>query len=239
VARREIEQSLVAERRLAALFERIWNLSRLETEKVIERGGSAAEIRRAVLGELRKSSVRLQIRAIGRTVEASLRKQLKKLIGVSLPKDLPGLAEYMKTWEAETIAAMRAMLVGARKDAVHLDAWPSLTELAGRARAGGATAAEATRSLGRAAAHAVRRVRSAARSRVLSLGGSANRVVQTALGIERYKWVTRGDGRVRQSHRRLSGTIQRWDRPPRISPGRRGHPGDDYNCRCIAVPVMG
>jgi hypothetical protein len=48
---------------------------------------------------------------------------------------------------------------------------------------------------------------------------------------ERYVWETRGDAKVRLSHRRNEGKIFRWDTPPPT-----GHPGQDYNCRCLALP---
>jgi len=50
---------------------------------------------------------------------------------------------------------------------------------------------------------------------------------------ERYVWETRGDSKVRLSHRRNEGKIYRWDTPPPT-----GHPGQDYNCRCLALPFV-
>lgn len=51
-------------------------------------------------------------------------------------------------------------------------------------------------------------------------------------GFGRYVWVTRRDDRVRPDHARLDGGIFRWDDPPVVDlrSGRRGHPGQDYNC---------
>ena len=47
-----------------------------------------------------------------------------------------------------------------------------------------------------------------------------------------YEWRTRGDGRVRSSHRENDGQVFSWDNPPPT-----GHPGEDYGCRCRAIPV--
>jgi SPP1 gp7 family putative phage head morphogenesis protein len=56
------------------------------------------------------------------------------------------------------------------------------------------------------------------------------------LGIQRYKWVSSRDERVRRRHRELDGTIQRWDLPPESDTnGRRAHPGVPWNCRCTAT----
>jgi SPP1 gp7 family putative phage head morphogenesis protein len=46
-----------------------------------------------------------------------------------------------------------------------------------------------------------------------------------------YIWRTRGDNKVRASHTANNGKLFAWDNPPPT-----GHPGEDYNCRCIAEP---
>ena len=45
---------------------------------------------------------------------------------------------------------------------------------------------------------------------------------------------------MRKDHKRLNGKIFSWNDPPVIDTrtGRRGHPGDDYQCRCVAIPVF-
>jgi len=52
-------------------------------------------------------------------------------------------------------------------------------------------------------------------------------------GVSRYKWVTVGDDRVREEHAARNGKIFRWDTPP-----SDGHPGQPYNCRCEAQPMI-
>lgn len=61
-----------------------------------------------------------------------------------------------------------------------------------------------------------------------------------AAGIKKYRWVVTHDARLRDDHADLDGEIFSWDEPPIIDTktGRRGHPGEDYNCRCLAVPVL-
>ena len=74
--------------------------------------------------------------------------------------------------------------------------------------------------------------------------GKLNRQItqhqQQSCGVSRYEWSDAGDSRVRADHRRLNGKIFSWNAPPIIDTrtGRRGHPGDDYQCRCIALPVF-
>ena len=63
---------------------------------------------------------------------------------------------------------------------------------------------------------------------------------QTEAGVEEYVWSTCRDHRVRSRHRELHGKTFRWDDPPVVDQktGRRCHPGEDYRCRCVAIPVF-
>lgn len=59
------------------------------------------------------------------------------------------------------------------------------------------------------------------------------------IGAESYIWKTAGDYKVRPSHRRLAGTVQRWDDPPLSDlPDYHSHPGQVFNCRCLALPII-
>jgi SPP1 gp7 family putative phage head morphogenesis protein len=78
------------------------------------------------------------------------------------------------------------------------------------------------------------RARLIATDQTLTLNSSMTRHRQMSSGIERYRWVTMRDDRVRESHQELDGTIQRWDDPP-----SEGHPGEPVNCRCRASPIYG
>jgi SPP1 gp7 family putative phage head morphogenesis protein len=78
-----------------------------------------------------------------------------------------------------------------------------------------------------------------ARDQVLKLNGQLTQTRQQNAGITQYIWRTSGDERVRESHSALDGTVQAWASPPVISDdGRTGHPGDDYQCRCTADPIL-
>lgn len=67
----------------------------------------------------------------------------------------------------------------------------------------------------------------------------------TEAGIKHYKWkcvVGSPAHPVRPSHLALDGKIFRWDDPPittaKGEPIRRNNPGQDYNCRCMAIPII-
>lgn len=60
------------------------------------------------------------------------------------------------------------------------------------------------------------------------------------MGFNKFIWRTITDGRERELHKQLNGTVWRYDNPPIIDErtGNRGLPGQTYNCRCEAVPYM-
>jgi SPP1 gp7 family putative phage head morphogenesis protein len=58
-------------------------------------------------------------------------------------------------------------------------------------------------------------------------------------GLEKYIWSTSDDVRVRPFHARLDGKTYLWESPPIVdNDGNRKHPGEDFNCRCLAIPVL-
>jgi SPP1 gp7 family putative phage head morphogenesis protein len=64
-------------------------------------------------------------------------------------------------------------------------------------------------------------------------------------GVEEYVWYcVAGSPKhpVRPSHKVLQGKVFRWDDPPVTTmpgePERRNNPGEDYNCRCYARPLV-
>lgn len=74
----------------------------------------------------------------------------------------------------------------------------------------------------------------------LKWNAALTRLRQQDAGIDRYKWSTAHDERVRPGHRALDGTVQKWSEPPIDNPatGARHHPGQAVRCRCTAIPVL-
>lgn len=72
------------------------------------------------------------------------------------------------------------------------------------------------------------------------LNAAITKQQQTEAGVEEYEWSTSRDQRVRDSHKKLDGKRFRWDDPPVVDEktGRRAHPGEDYRCRCVALPIF-
>jgi SPP1 gp7 family putative phage head morphogenesis protein len=79
-----------------------------------------------------------------------------------------------------------------------------------------------------------------ARDQVLKLNSQIQQEQQTEAGVTEYVWLAVGDSRTRDDHARLDGTRHSWQLPPVVDEesGRRAHPGQDYSCRCQAIPVV-
>lgn len=72
-----------------------------------------------------------------------------------------------------------------------------------------------------------------ARDQTLKLNGKITETRQRSAGVGSYVWSTSLDDRVREEHAELEGQTFSWDNPP-----EPGHPGEDIQCRCVAVPVV-
>lgn len=87
-----------------------------------------------------------------------------------------------------------------------------------------------------------------ARDQVATLNSQITQAQQRDAGVTHYKWSTSRDSRVRECHEDFDGKIFSWDDPPeiwyntkskgRVFTGRRCHPGEDYCCRCVPIPVF-
>lgn len=78
------------------------------------------------------------------------------------------------------------------------------------------------------------RARTIARDQISKLNAELARVRQSQAGITHYEWLTTRDGRERESHAENDGKIFAYDDPP----AETGHPGEDVNCRCQALPIL-
>lgn len=79
-----------------------------------------------------------------------------------------------------------------------------------------------------------RHARLIARDQVSKLNGRITEARQTSLGVEYYRWSTSNDDRVRPTHVENDGKVFAWSSPP----PETGHPGQDIQCRCVAIPIF-
>ncbi len=72
------------------------------------------------------------------------------------------------------------------------------------------------------------------RDQIGKFNGNLNQLRQQNVGIAQYTWSTSGDDRVRDSHEEKDGNVYSWNDPPADT----GHPGEDIQCRCSAIPIF-
>lgn len=78
-----------------------------------------------------------------------------------------------------------------------------------------------------------------ARTEVARTASVLTQVRATHIGSTHFIWRTAGDAAVRPSHRALNGKAFRWDQPPLCDePNHRALPGQIWNCRCVAEPII-
>lgn len=60
------------------------------------------------------------------------------------------------------------------------------------------------------------------------------------IGVQKYVWSTSHDERVREDHKILNGHVFDFDHPPVTNQktGAKNNPGEDYGCRCVAIPYV-
>lgn len=78
------------------------------------------------------------------------------------------------------------------------------------------------------------RAKRIARDQMGKINGAITQARQTSVGLTKYIWRTSNDERVRDSHAAHEGKVFDWNNPPADT----GHPGEDYECRCIAEPYI-
>lgn len=87
--------------------------------------------------------------------------------------------------------------------------------------------------------------KSIARNGVSSLNGVLTKRRQMDCGVSVYQWSSSHDERVRKSHAEMDGKYFYWDSKKvgeingvKVYPSPKYHPGMDWNCRCVAIPII-
>jgi SPP1 gp7 family putative phage head morphogenesis protein len=83
------------------------------------------------------------------------------------------------------------------------------------------------------------RARLIATDQTLKMNAAIAQHRMRAAGVARYRWSTSQDERVREMHAVLNGKEFSFDNPPITNPQREANnPGEDYRCRCVAIPLV-
>lgn len=150
---------------------------------------------------------------------------LRKQYGVDVTKSEPQLLPRLNEWERRNLALITsipeqyaAQLEGKILDAVQR----------------GLTAKDVTKLVLSVYPLPLKRARLIARDQVGKLNGQLTRMRQEGLGVTSYRWRGVMDSRERPSHVEHEKKVFDWSDPPADT----GHPGEDYQCRCHAEPIL-
>lgn len=73
-----------------------------------------------------------------------------------------------------------------------------------------------------------------ARDQTTKAIGAFTQLRQEQIGVTHYRWSASDDERVRPTHQANDRDVFAWEHPPALT----GHPGEDINCRCVAVAIV-
>lgn len=162
------------------------------------------------------------------------KKAIGKTLGVNILEDYfdgPFYAEMLDKWIKENVDLIAT---------IPYDALDEMEKIVLRSYLDGKPITTIAKEIQRNYSVTKSHARLIARDQMGKLNRQITQHQQQSCGVSRYKWSDAGDSRVRADHRRLNGKIFSWNAPPIVDmrTGRRGHPGDDYQCRCVAIPVF-
>jgi len=162
---------------------------------------------------------------------AEVAKQFKAVVSVDLPEPGEAVALQMEAFRSSNVNLITRMT---------REALDKIQETLERRSRQGARVEDLRRELMEQQGFSKSRAQLVARDQVLKYNGELTQLRHKEAGVERYEWSTSQDERVREEHAALNGTIQRWDDPPVVDRkrNRRHHPGEDFQCRCVAIPVF-
>lgn len=216
---------------LPRIFDEARTLTRSDSES---RADDYATIISQVFGEIRiefersaSSRSRAASQKAGQRVaehtKRELDKQIKTVVGIDILQDESWLASFV-----DGFVAQNAKLITTIPERYFADIEAIVRDaaLSGRRHEDLANEFEERFDVSESRAALL------ARDQVSKLNGDITQVRQVRLGIKKFVWSTSMDERVRPSHKAKEGKTYDWSKPPSDT----GKPGDDYQCRCVALP---
>lgn len=191
---------------------------------------------RARLGRLADSSAAEIVAKYGRRITRFSADEIARVLGIDVANESPELSALIEAWRRENVALIRSI-----GETLHDD----VREVVAEAAARGTRVETVARMLAERYDVTTSRARLIARDQIAKGNAALNEARMSAAGVEEYVWSTSRDERVRDgdppgsgNHKILEGRVFRFDRPPEVAPGRRANPGGDFQCRCVAIPVL-
>lgn len=176
------------------------------------------------------------LEVIGKRVATKNANELRRVVGIAIRDADPGIGAQIDGFRQINVQRIKSL---AGQELVEI------TQLLERSEATGARVEVLRDAIRKRFDVTKSKAALLARDQTLTLNSQIARNRQQNLGIESYIWTTSGDDRVRGldpndvlDHASLDGQTFRWDNPPDVGDGRRLHPGEDFQCRCTAFPVL-
>jgi SPP1 gp7 family putative phage head morphogenesis protein len=169
----------------------------------------------------------------------------------TLAQLLRAYAEHLVPWATRVASRMIAEVADRVRELlklqVHLiksiptDAADRVHRLTTQALESSSRAVETTREIARSAEVTKSRATLIARTETARTATQLVRARAEFVGATHYVWRTAQDGAVRPGHRAMEGKTCAWADPPAVNEEGRimhFHPGEVWNCRCYAEPVI-
>lgn len=180
----------------------------------------------------------LASRIAGDFVQVAVKKSerdLKKSAGIDVFSQSPGLQEYLRASAEQNASLIKSI------PAEYLDRVSTLVVSNMRS---GMRPGFIARALQEQFGVTERRAKFIARDQAGKIQGELAERQQKGAGFEYFRWLDSDDSRVRERHSDIAEKVTAygvgvysWSNLPLSSDGLPIKPGQDYNCRCTAIPV--
>ena len=149
--------------------------------------------------------------------------------------------ELKKTMAEAAVGAVARQLQQTQVELIKslpLEAGLRAQKLAQEAMIGGRRADEVAAELARTEQVTASRATLIARTEIAKANASLSQARAQHVGATHYIWRTAEDADVRDSHAKMDGKVFRYDSPPYVEGEGNHGPGEIYNCRCYAEPII-
>jgi len=252
----EKEQEIVYSNAISKLYRLIskkvrQSFNNLESDKIVQ-------IENEMYGELGKAylatevlskqftNIALQLdswayRKLQNYIKKAMLKNKRKFFSIVLQRDDPIIQDFITTYTKSNVELVQAL----GKQYI-----PQVSQLAGDTFFQGGSMKDLTYNLRQFTENNRNKAKFWARDQVGDAYSEFTHIRQTSAGITEYIWRTVGDNKVRGlnpkdewNHAQLEGMVFNWKTGASKVPGALAkpgakHPGDDYNDRCTAEPII-
>jgi len=185
---------------------------------------------RETLGSVTTERARELARSQARRVDRGNIRGLERVLRINLNTESRSVKLALARFERENVALIRSIAT---------DILPDVRKVVRAAHRAGTRPKDLAALLVERTGVAQSRADLIARDQTLKANSALTQIRHKEAGVERYAWGTSRDERVRDMHAALEGRIFEWSDPPITNEqGDRNGPGEDYQCRCVAIPVF-